>query len=579
LLPSPDRKADAFGLIAAAALGVAAFFAWAGWTFLNPENVSWLRFGDRAMHTLGWWFYRASPWGFPLGINPRNGIEISSSVALSDSLPLFAVPFKLLSPLLPAMFQYWGIWFLLCMVLQGLVGYAIGRELRLSRLASLLLGAFLLLTPAFLFRLPIHMALAGHWTLLAALYLYVRQVPLTRWMWPLLLALTSAVHAYLLAMVLTVWVASVVERLWQRRIAALPAAIEAVAGLGLALLVLWSVGFFMTPSLGADGFGFYRMNLDAFLDPNNWSRLLPDLPSTAGDYEGFIYPGLGVLGLLALGLVAAGLHLRALISPRWLPLLIATIGMAMFAASDKLVFGSTQLVTIPLPPTLLDFVSMFRASGRMIWPAGYLAVLLAFVLLDRRFGARALVVVAGLALIVQGVDTSRGWTQFQSTQVASAASWPIPLKSPFWALAATRYPRLRAIPVRELNHAWAELSYFAAFHGMASDAAYLGRQDARGFVRLAAMADAALTEGRFDPEALYVLDTPSATIARRFAGPDDLLAEVDGMIVFARHGKWLADAGYATPLAPLPQASIAPKNFPAALTPAPAAALPLSHQG
>ena len=152
------RSGKALRFLAAGLVGAGGFFTWAGWKFLDPQNVSWLDSGDRVMHSIGWWFYRTSPWGLPPGINPRNGLEISGSVALSDSLPLFALPFKLLSPLLPTMFQYWGLWLLVCMTLQAVFGYAIGRQLQLSRLASLLLGAAVLLAPAFLWRLPVHMA-------------------------------------------------------------------------------------------------------------------------------------------------------------------------------------------------------------------------------------------------------------------------------------------------------------------------------------------------------------------------------------------------------------------------------------
>jgi hypothetical protein len=195
-----------------------------------------------------------------------------------------------------------------------------------------------------------------------------------------------------------------------------------------------------------------------------------------------------------------------------------------------------------LPAVALDFASMFRASGRMIWPACYLVVLLAFVLLDRRFGARTLTALAFAAIVVQGIDTSRGWLQFETTQPTPSAAWPTLIRSPFWEFAAAHYDKLRAIPVMTLNPSWAELSYFAAFHQMASDAAYLGRRDARGFAALQRLADAALRDGSFEPDALYVLDPASAEIARRYLRPGDLLTRVDGFILFARNGKALADA-------------------------------------
>jgi len=118
---------DRLGTLAAIALGVAAFFVFAGWWVLIPTNIAWLDYADRAMHQLGWMFYRDAPWGLPPGANPRLGLEISNSIALVDGLPLFAIPFKLLSPLLPQPVQYWCYWWLLCFVLQSLFSYRLSR--------------------------------------------------------------------------------------------------------------------------------------------------------------------------------------------------------------------------------------------------------------------------------------------------------------------------------------------------------------------------------------------------------------------------------------------------------------------
>ena len=43
-------------------LGVAVFFVFCGWWVLIPTNIAWLDFADRAMHQLGWMFYR-EPFG------------------------------------------------------------------------------------------------------------------------------------------------------------------------------------------------------------------------------------------------------------------------------------------------------------------------------------------------------------------------------------------------------------------------------------------------------------------------------------------------------------------------------------
>ena len=227
---------------------------------------------------------------------------------------------------------------------------------------------------------------------------------------------------------------------------------------------------------------------------------------------------------------------------------------------NKPELGSIALGTLPLPGFALDFASMFRASGRMVWPAGYLLTALAFVLLQRRLGDRALVTLASLAVVLQIVDSSDRWQRFAATQPATAQAWVSPLHSPFWTLAASRYTRIRAIPPDPLTPAWVDLAYFAAFHHLGTDAAYLGRRDARGAAQLTALADAALTNGSFDPQTIYVLDPASAAEAARFVGPGDLLAPVDGLIVFARGGASLLDAVTTQPTAapPPPRREAAP---------------------
>ena len=416
------HKSEAPGVIVAAVIGAAAFFTWAGPKYLDPGNVGWLRYNDRAMHMLGWWFYRASPWGMPPGINPRNGLEISGSVALSDSLPLFALPFKLLSPLLPQDFQYWGIWLLLCMVLQGVFAYLLARQLRLTTLTSLLFAAFMVVMPALLLRMSMHMALSAHWVLLAALYLYVRHRPPQLLLWPPLLAVVAAVHAYLLIMVLAIWAAALLQRLWLKRIGWRFAGLEALLALLAVLAVLWAVGFFVTSSLGTSGFGFYRMNLLTLITPYNWSKIMPHLPAGEGDYEGLMFPGLGMLLLLVLALFASPV-LRPVLGRRWLPLLAVVVPLVVFAASNKPVAGSFALGTVPLPPWALNLASTFRASGRMVWPAGYLLCLTIFVAIDRRFGPGKLLVLGAVAFALQMVDMSDGFAAFKRIPLPVASSW------------------------------------------------------------------------------------------------------------------------------------------------------------
>ena len=89
------------------AVGVVTFLLLYGVAVLNPVNVNWLRHSndleglwDLSQHYLGWVAYRKTPWTFPIGMT--EGITAEPiSVVYTDSIPLFALFFKALSPLLP----------------------------------------------------------------------------------------------------------------------------------------------------------------------------------------------------------------------------------------------------------------------------------------------------------------------------------------------------------------------------------------------------------------------------------------------------------------------------------------------
>ncbi len=115
------NKKPLYSFIFVSLLGITAFLLIADVSILNPSNTDWiLQNDDSSWHYFVWQFFRQSPLlQFPLGANPRYGLDISSSIIYSDSIPLMAFIFKPISPLLPETFQYFGIWILLCFILQS----------------------------------------------------------------------------------------------------------------------------------------------------------------------------------------------------------------------------------------------------------------------------------------------------------------------------------------------------------------------------------------------------------------------------------------------------------------------------
>jgi len=148
-----------------------AFFLLIGPKALIPTNIAWLSSGDPAQHYLGWAFYRFSPWTNPIGLNPDYGMDISSSIVYSDSIPLMAILLKPFSVWLPATFQYLGIWALLCFVLQGYFAYLLLGRITKEPILKILGAGFFIFAPPFLWRLGVHAAYASHFLILGALVL------------------------------------------------------------------------------------------------------------------------------------------------------------------------------------------------------------------------------------------------------------------------------------------------------------------------------------------------------------------------------------------------------------------------
>ena len=103
--------------------GIIVFLCIYGFKPLIVNYTGWIMGrGDLTQHYLGWCFFRSDPWTLPLGYTRSFGYPIGINITFTDSIPLFALFFKLLNPILPAEFQYFGMWELLCFILQALIG-------------------------------------------------------------------------------------------------------------------------------------------------------------------------------------------------------------------------------------------------------------------------------------------------------------------------------------------------------------------------------------------------------------------------------------------------------------------------
>lgn len=535
---------DGAAVLPAVLIALVLFWLIRGPASLDTGNIGWLDLDDRAMHTLGWFFYRLSPWSWPPGAS-QYGLELGNSIALVDGLPLFAIPFKALSPWLPETFQYWGWWHVTSFVLQAVFAVLIAYHLGLSRILQLAAAIFCVIQPAFLARLDVHLALSGHWVLLAAIYLYVRKPAPAIWAWPLLLATVSAIHGYLLVMVFAIWFAAVVQRAWLGSASPRRLGIEAAITIAAIVATLWLCGVFMAGSYESFGFGRWRMNLLGPFNPDFWSLTLPQVATDPEEWEGANFVGIGIGALLLVALFSANQFGR-LFSPRWAPIAVVAVAMGVFALSNKVAFGSVELFTIPLPDWLMRFLTTFRSSGRFFWPLGYLIAFAVLVVATRRFRpAWATAIVLMLAL-VQIYDEQRGWRGMYigEKRTAQYDAFRTYLDSPAWDTLAPHYARVRALPIENNTPLWRDLSWFAFRNHLETATVSLGRIDPRKEASERLRGEEIVRTGSYDKGAIYALGQNEAQATLDHLRPGDALGRVDGVILFAPGGKqWLDAAG------------------------------------
>ena len=141
-----------------------------GFDFIRPTNIEWLYHTDLATNQSGWQFFRDDLWRFPLGANPNYGIYYDGSIVFSDSIPIFAIFFKIIKIFLPDNFQYFSTWILLCIYLQIFFSYKILFKFTNDTIYSLIGSLFFIFSTILIQRSGIHFSLMGQWIILFYLY-------------------------------------------------------------------------------------------------------------------------------------------------------------------------------------------------------------------------------------------------------------------------------------------------------------------------------------------------------------------------------------------------------------------------
>ena len=463
------------------------------------------------------------------------------SVTFTDSIPLFALFFKALSPVLPETFQYFGIWGIFCFMMQGSLAVLLLRRFTDSFIPPLIGSLVYILSPVVLQRMYGHTALAGHWILLSALCLWVYDSHLHKLsnriaLWSVQCAVSVLIHPYFVPMSLIFAFCCLLQNSISSRKVAGNLLILAASVVSVFLTMYLLGAFYGGGSLSESGLGEYSFNLNGFINGGGRSYLLNTLPHFPEQQEGYGCLGFGML--LGAGMAGTLLLLRdkykassskkvkgiRTVHPGLIAASVAFFAFLFLAVSPRVTLGEHVLLVWPLPDFILDLLSVFRASGRFIWPAMYLLYtgIFAVILQSPKHRAPAILIPVIVAMqlldLKNAILTSR---QFHS----EVKTYVSPLQSPLWDTLAEGRRHLVLLDADSVVFN-SELGYtlakFALDHHMDINTFNTARLPLEQVLVTADGHRASLTSGG-DPDVLYV-----SVKKETYAGVSVLVYQMDG---------------------------------------------------
>ena len=237
--------------------------------------------------------------------------------------------------------------------------------------------------------------------------------------------------------------------------------------------------------------------------------------------EGFSYVGLGMLGLM---LIVCFFFFTAKRSPEEKKIMqsylyamsAGAIGFTLLAMGPRVTAGGKVLFTIPWPEGIYRLLSVFRTTGRLIWPVYYGLMTLAIIAITCIYlqsRQRRLLVLVGVLLCLQLFDISPSLAHKHAIYAhigEEAYENPLLKEEIFSTAAKDKSEILFVSPTRAiaLRPYWSTLfEDYALENGMNMNAAYCSRDITASADAYADAHIARLRAGDPTPTVLYIFLT------------------------------------------------------------------------
>jgi hypothetical protein len=274
-----------------------------------------------------------------------------------------------------------------------------------------------------------HLSLQAHFILLFALGLYIRTQRQRRSLagaWTLLLVIAFYINFYLTAMAIALLVACQID-LYCKTANRRDLAVIIIPLVAIIVSVPPMLGTAFGKAVPDTGFGYYSMNLLSPVAQGSLISMPFFVDATGGQYEGYNYLGLGLIGLIALAYTKAARPGTDWARPGRF-LVIVLVACTVYALSNEVYFGPVHLLHWRVPEFLRPLFEAFRSSGRFFWPVSY-AIVLYTIARFTHLGQTARIGLAVAVVLVQCTDLQpvlAGFKQVltrKANEPANIAQW------------------------------------------------------------------------------------------------------------------------------------------------------------
>jgi len=532
-------------VLAPSAIGFFVFYIVCGYSILTVDNIEWLNaHDDSSIAYLAWEFFRAGPWSLPLGFNPNFGLELSTSIVQSNSLPIFAFVFKIFTSNIEGKFQYWGIWLLTSFLMQAyflwLLMGLVTRQLFIKVFGTLLI----LFCPLMLYQASTIASTTGLFPILAALYLILRPTKSHySAYWSLVLTLSLLIHPILLAINSLLWMANLLDRFFLKKEIEFNQLLKCCIGpVAIVNIFAGIVGYFESSYQVFNSYGSFQMNLFAPFDSSsfqgvNWSSIY-SIESTRSNNTstGFSYFGLGMIVIIILSITRL-FTLRSLVAgfAKKNAFYLSVMGLFILIALSNHIRIANWQYDLFLPSGVLSVLKPFTYSGRFFWPVYYFISIASIFIVIKAFSPKVSGLIILICCCLQIADESAAikeiHNKFSRPQSIKSSN---KLSSPFWEKAGHLYTKTHRIPIENPLKAWKLFAEYSLSNKQGTDSIYMSLATPNKIHVENLFFIERLKVGRVDKNALYIIEDSSVILFSELSKDSaNLLARIDGFNVFA----------------------------------------------